>query len=47
MMLHRHFDDSISEAIAPYDVKNMNPFTPSMLSGFYADTADVTGCIQG
>ena len=35
------FDDSISEAIAPYDVKNMNPFTPSMLSGFYADTADV------
>lgn len=35
------FDDSISERIAPYDVKNMNRFTPSFLSGFYADTSDV------
>lgn len=35
------FDDSLSEAIAPYDVKNMKAFTPSFLSGFYADTADV------
>lgn len=35
------FDDSISETIAPYDVKNMKAFTPSFLSGFYADTADV------
>lgn len=35
------FDDTISERIAPYDVKNMNPFTPSFLSGFYADTSDV------
>ena len=35
------FDDDISEAIAPYDVKGMNTFTPSFLSGFYADTADV------
>ena len=35
------FDDNISEAIAPFDVKNMNGFTPSFLSGFYADTADV------
>lgn len=35
------FDDSISEKLAPYDVKNMKPFTPSFLSGFYADTADV------
>ena len=37
------FDDNISEAIAPYDVKNMSGFTPAFLSGFYADTADV-GC---
>lgn len=35
------FDDGISEIIAPYDVKNMKEFTPSFLSGFYADTADV------
>lgn len=37
------FDDNISEAIAPFDVKNMAGFTPAFLSGFYADTADV-GC---
>lgn len=37
------FDDNISEAIAPYNVKNMAGFTPAFLSGFYADTADV-GC---
>lgn len=35
------FDDNISEKIAPYDVKGMKAFTPSFLSGFYADTADV------
>ncbi len=35
------FSDSISEAIAPYDVKGMKAFTPSYLSGFYADTSDV------
>lgn len=35
------FDDSISESIAPYDVTKVKPFTPSFLSGFYADTADV------
>lgn len=35
------FDDSISEAIAPYDVTKVKPFTPAFLSGFYADTADV------
>lgn len=35
------FDDSISEKIAPYDVKGMKPFTPSFLCGFYADIADV------
>lgn len=35
------FADNISEALAPYDVKGMKAFTPSYLSGFYADTADV------
>lgn len=35
------FDDTISEKIAPYDVKGMKAFTPAYLSGFYADTADV------
>lgn len=35
------FDDDISSKIAPYDVKGMKAFTPSFLSGFYADTADV------
>lgn len=39
------FDDNISERIAPYDVKNMNRFTPSFLSGFYADTSDVDASI--
>jgi len=36
------FDDNISEKIAPYDVKGMKAFTPAFLSGFYADTADVS-----
>ena len=40
-MLHLSFDDTLSQAIAPFDAKNMNTFTPSFLSGFYADTADV------
>lgn len=35
------FADSISEELAPYDLKGMQPFTPAYLSGFYADTADV------
>lgn len=35
------FDDSISEKLAPFDVKGMKAFTPAFLSGFYADTADV------
>lgn len=36
------FSDRISECIAPYDVKNMQEFTPSILSGFYADTTDLS-----
>ncbi len=35
------FDDTISQNIAPFDVKGMKEFTPSILSGFYADIADV------
>lgn len=39
------FSDTISQNIAPYDVKGMKAFTPSFLSGFYADTADVDSSI--
>ncbi len=35
------FSDSLSNAIAPFDTKKGMPFTPSFLSGFYADTSDV------
>ena len=35
------FYDNISEALAPYDAKELVNFTPSYLSGFYADTADI------
>lgn len=35
------FYDNISEALAPYDIKGRKEFTPTFLSGFYADTADV------
>lgn len=39
------FADSISEALAPYDLKGMKAFTPAYLSGFYADTADVPASV--
>lgn len=35
------FYDNISEALAPYDAKELVHFTPAFLSGFYADTSDV------
>lgn len=35
------FADNISQRIAPFNTKEMKAFTPSFLSGFYADTADV------
>ncbi len=35
------FSDSLSGAIAPFDLKRKKDFTPSFLSGFYADTNDV------
>ena len=35
------FADDISNDIAPYSVNDITTFTPSFLSGFYADLADV------
>ena len=35
------FDDEISETIAPYDSHAIQKFSPSFLSGFFADTSDV------
>ncbi len=35
------FSDSLSSAIAPFDLRQGKEFTPSFLSGFYADTSDV------
>lgn len=35
------FSDNLSRAIAPFDLTEGKPFTPSYLSGFYADTNDV------
>lgn len=35
------FADDISNRIVPFDAKRMQEFTPSILSGFYADMADV------
>ncbi len=36
------FSDTLSSAIAPFNVESGTPFNPSFLSGFYADTNDVT-----
>lgn len=35
------FSDNLSSAIAPFDMRDAKPFTPSFLSGFYADSGDV------
>lgn len=35
------FPDDLSNAIAPFKWREAVPFTPSFLSGFYADTGDV------
>ena len=35
------FEDAISAAIAPYPAVDTKPFTPSFISGFYADVSDV------
>ncbi len=36
-----YFSDNMTESLAPYHVNEMMNFTPSLLSGFYADTSDV------
>ena len=36
-----NFADNLSNGIAPFDTSMQQPFTPSFLSGFYADTNDV------
>lgn len=36
-----NFYDNISEALGPYTANQIRNFTPSFLSGFYAETADV------
>lgn len=41
------FYDDISEVLAPYDTREQVAFTPSMLSGFYADGADVDNSVYG
>ncbi|MBQ3544285.1 MAG: hypothetical protein IJA34_04780 [Lachnospiraceae bacterium] len=38
----KNFYDEISGALAPYDMKDKKEFTPSMLSGFYAESANVS-----
>ena len=35
------FDDTVAAAIAPFEAAKMQPFTPSILCGFYADAPDV------
>jgi len=35
------FDDRVSQAIGPFDVKSKKEFAPGYMSGFYADTYDV------
>lgn len=39
------FSDDLSAAIAPYDMGAGKPFTPSFLSGFYADAKDVDSSV--
>lgn len=36
------FSDNISQMLAPYDIKEETAFTPAFMSGFYADTADLS-----
>lgn len=39
------FADSISEELAPFDIKKAENFLPTYLCGFYADTADVDASV--
>ena len=40
-----NFADNLSEAIAPFSMKEKQDFSPKYLSGFYADSEDVSGDI--
>lgn len=35
------FTDDLANAIYPYELEDCQPFTPSFLSGFYADANDI------
>lgn len=39
------YSDELSNAIAPYSIRDNKPFSAAYLSGFYADVADVSGDI--
>ncbi|MBR1861247.1 MAG: zinc ribbon domain-containing protein [Lachnospiraceae bacterium] len=39
------FEDRLSEAIAPFDLKDSDYFTSAYFSGFYADTSDVSSSL--
>ncbi len=39
------FNDALSGAIAPFDTTNSKPFSPTYLSGYYADTSDVESTV--
>lgn len=39
------FSDNLSEAIAPFEFSQAQPFEPAYLSGFYADTNDVDSSV--
>lgn len=39
------FSDNLSEAIAPFEFAQAQPFSPAYLSGFYADTNDVDASV--
>ena len=38
-----NFSDDLSEAIAPFSMKEKKDFSPTYLSGYYADSEDVNG----
>lgn len=41
------FHDKYSEAIGPYDYTKRKEFNPAYISGFYADSADISGNLYG
>lgn len=41
------FHDKYSEAIGPYDYSKRKDFNPAYISGFYADSVDISGNLYG